>query len=351
MPTEGRAHGQKWACTTCASADRMIRRNLGEKPQDMSLFSVSERHEFFQKLHAEKQASTDPKMNWVTVRASLVTSLTTKTLTSQENKVKAKFLPLSVYLSQGWDQEIVTKCEKEWSEELQCETFRVPVKQQSWSQVHQQVTESLLQQEKQAFAKKKAKGGKSENVDTELDLPAAPQEHLCKDKSKTEAQQERERDRLEKKQSSENQKQHLLAARHVGMLTQALASVQKMRLRLSETPLEQGVRQTADNCESTLISWVKAAKEVLAKSEEDSVKKGLTKLDILPFDKESAKATSKQATVVVGSLKKCLPEPTPKAKAKAKANSGPKRAAEKEAAQAAVTPTEEAKRRKTTKSK
>lgn len=98
------------------------------------------------------------------MRASLVTSLTTRQASRHESKSKSrhKFLPLSVYTAQGWSAELVTRqFEKEWSDELSCDTYRVPVKQETFSDVFKRISERLLQPEKQAAGQGKTKGPKT----------------------------------------------------------------------------------------------------------------------------------------------------------------------------------------------
>ena len=170
--TEGRQHGPSFECTTCSSADRLLRRQLGDKSQLQKL-SKEEQVAFFKKLHAEKETH-DGKLNWETVRAQLITSLTTRQITTNSTNVNTKYLPLGVYLKKGWPKEVVEACPSEYNESYGCMTYKVPVKSQDWNVANQKVKERILQQERQATAartKKKSKGKVGEDDDGELDLP------------------------------------------------------------------------------------------------------------------------------------------------------------------------------------
>lgn len=320
---EGRVHGRFWECTTCASSERMIRRNLGQKPDDLSNFTTEEQNRFYQKLHEEKKANPNSKLNWETVKATLVSALAVRQISRHEDKVKAKFLPLTVYTAQGWDPEVVKACEHEFSEELNCEVYRVPVKQQSLADVHESVSERLLQQEKNATSPKKSKGKKAEEAqegggDVELDVPAAPKNDTKqKDKVKSEAQEAKARASALLKNQRRNSKTNLLAAKNVGQLTQGFSTLSKMVARVETARMDPGSSKAVDECQEKLQLWLTKTKEVLAKAETEPVKTGEEALPELPFDKESVKATAQQVSVLVNSLKTFLPEPKPKAAAKA----------------------------------
>ena len=148
--TEGRQHGSAFECTTCSSADRLLRRQLGDKSQLQKL-SKEEQVAFFKQLHAEKE-KRDGKLNWETVKAQLITSLTTKQITENSTNVNTKFLPLGVYLNKGWPKEVVEACPSEYSDTYGCWTYKVPVKSQDWKVVNQEIRERILVQERQATA-------------------------------------------------------------------------------------------------------------------------------------------------------------------------------------------------------
>ena len=105
---------------------------LGSKDELQNL-SVEEQHSFFQKLAVEKANAKDSRIDWKTVRACLVTSLTTRQMTENATAVDTQFLPLDVWLKQGWPEQTVRNCPKEWNEQYGCDTYQVPVKSMTWS--------------------------------------------------------------------------------------------------------------------------------------------------------------------------------------------------------------------------
>ena len=52
---QGQSHGKVFECTTCTSADRMIRRNLGENQRSWLTSPQRNRTTFYQCLHREKK--------------------------------------------------------------------------------------------------------------------------------------------------------------------------------------------------------------------------------------------------------------------------------------------------------
>ena len=72
--------------------------------------------------------------------------------TQNSTQVTSTFLPLNVWLAQGWEESQVTNSEQEWDEEKQCYTYRVDVKKLKWKEALQQSAE-LLQLESEAAAK------------------------------------------------------------------------------------------------------------------------------------------------------------------------------------------------------
>lgn len=220
---DGRLHGRKFECTACASADRMLRRGLGSK-QELLELSPEDQQSFYRKLLEEKKK--DNRMNWQTVRACLITSLTTRQCSSNESQVNTQFLPLSVYLKQGWDESVVKACPSEWSNTYGCTTYQVPIKSQTWKEVFEQIQERVLRQEKDATQGKK--GDKKED----LDLPKASANKTQNEKSgKGAAKAEAN---AAKKTVTQNQKTQLLAAKCVGQLTSDSSSLQKLRARVQE---------------------------------------------------------------------------------------------------------------------
>ena len=324
--TEGRQHGPSFECTTCSSADRLLRRQLGDKSQLQKL-SKEEQVAFFKKLHAEK-ATNDGKLNWETVRAQLITSLTTRQITTNSTNVNTKFLPLGVYLKKGWPKEVVEACPSEYNESYGCTTYKVPVKSQDWNVAHQEVKERILQQERQATAartKKKSKDKAGEEDEGELDLPL-PAPTASKSSGKQGANPEAEEKRAAKQQASMekknkvfNGKQQMLAAKNMGVLTQDLSALEKLMNRVPEQDLEGQVLQLCQTTQARLKEWVAAAKQTLQDADHLQAQSGEEKLRDLPFGAGDVKTQHLSVVEILKTLRAALPAPKAKPASKAKA--------------------------------
>ena len=162
---DGRQHGRHFRCKNCESALRQIRRNLDSS--DLENFTPEEQRDFFRKLAEEKQSSGNGRVPWSTVRASLLTAMTNRTMSGYRSDVQGKKLPLEVWVSKGWKEETIRRMPSEYSEEYGCDVFQVKVQQETWFEANEKMRERIVQQEQQATKKK---GSKAEN---DLDLPAA----------------------------------------------------------------------------------------------------------------------------------------------------------------------------------
>ena len=229
----GRVHGRKFTCTPCASADRLLRRGLGSKDELQNL-SVEEQHSFFQKLAVEKANTKDSRIDWKTVRACLLTSLTTRQMTENSAAVDTQFLPKDVWLKQGWPEQTVLNCPKEWNEQYGCDTYQVPVKSMTWKQTYQAVEERILRQEKEATAKRKARprGAGAAEPEEALDLPAPEPAKNGDSSAAAEKKAARAEAAQDKKNQASNQKMQLLAAKAVAPLAQDLQALTKLRARV-----------------------------------------------------------------------------------------------------------------------
>jgi hypothetical protein len=308
--TEGRQHGSSFECTTCSSADRLLRRQLGQVA-------------FFKQLHAEKE-KRDGKLNWETVKAQLITSLTTKQITENSTNVNTKFLPLGVYLNKGWPKEVVEACPSEYSDTYGCWTYKVPVKSQDWKVVNQEIRERILVQERQATAvrgKKKAKGKDGEEDDGELDLPAAAASSGKKD-ANPEAEEKKaakQQASTEKKNKAFNQKVQMLAAKNVGILSQDLSALDKLMGRVPEHELDGQVLELCQKTQAKLKEWIAAAKLTLQEADHAQALSGEEKLKELPFEAGDVKTQHLSVGEILKTLRKSLPVRKAKAAGKAKA--------------------------------
>ena len=97
----GRMHGRSFFCTGCWSAKAMLQRNLGDRTE-LKDFSPAETHSFFRAIAKEKEKQGG-RIQWVTVRATLVRSLTDRRISTFRATCTQKELPLLVWVNQGWD--------------------------------------------------------------------------------------------------------------------------------------------------------------------------------------------------------------------------------------------------------
>ncbi|CAL1155998.1 unnamed protein product [Cladocopium goreaui] len=315
----GRVHGRKFTCTPCASADRLLRRGLGSKDELQNL-SVEEQHSFFQKLAVEKANAKDSRIDWKTVRACLVTSLTTRQMTENATAVDTQFLPLDVWLKQGWPEQTVRNCPKEWNEQYGCDTYQVPVKSMTWKQTYQAVEERILRQEKEATAKRMARprGPKEAEPEAALDLPAPEAAKKGDASAAAEKKAARAEAAQEKKNQASNQKMQLLAAKAVAPLAQDLQSLTKLRARVP-ADLPEPIQAVYEDNVGKLQRWSQAAKGLLKDWEEEAAQTGKVALTAPPFDMADVKCLHKTVVEVQANLRQHLPVPKAKAAGKRKA--------------------------------
>ena len=324
-PTAGRVRGSSFECQTCSSADRLLRRSLGERPEEFKTFTSEETHSFYRQIHKDKQHRSGKYLNWQTVKAHLVTSLTQKTMTEQEKKVKGKFLPLSVYLQQGWEQSVVTACPSEWNEELGVTTYNVPVKSLSWKEMHAHIQEKVLMHE-QAASKKKPVGRKTgDQNEDEVDVPVASKEASSSKTEKEDQNAAKSAQKLEKKTQRENAQQNQLAAKSVGPLTQSLSSLQKMYSRVKQEDLDDGTKKTYSDTTEKLTAWAKSCKDTMRLFETSTVQEGKEALRVLPFKFDEVKALQKTGIEAQKALKPHVPVPKSKAAAPPAAGGQPEK--------------------------
>ena len=167
----GRLHGS-FVCHTCLAADKALRRNLGDRTE-IQAFSKEETYTFFRKAREAKEESVGKRLDWPTLRATLIHHVTQRQVTEFRSGVETAALPLSVYLAQGWEESVVKNCPSVFNEALGVQTYKVPVQRETWTETFQRVQERILTQEKTASLRKKKKGAEKDSAN-ELDLPAEP---------------------------------------------------------------------------------------------------------------------------------------------------------------------------------
>ena len=222
--TEGRWHRQVFECRHCAASLKALYRNLGGLPEDFKQMSSEETTKFFADLALQRnELAKDKACAWTTVRASLVTTLAEKRTSTFKQELEGKFLPLAVWEKQRFDAETVKKCPKEENEVLG-DLYCVPMKTISWTETVEKVRQTLLEQERQAAAKKQPKT-KSKTAEEDLDLPAPASSNK---EEKNEAKRDKELAQAAKRTVRENAKLNALAAKSLGVLTSQHDSFEKL---------------------------------------------------------------------------------------------------------------------------
>ena len=309
VPEQGRVQGQEFfVCTQCASMDRTLRRHLGDR-SGLPDWNVSDQQAFFRQMKETKDSS-QKNMPWKTVRAALVTSLTTSVISTFSTTVEAEELPLSVWLQRGWDEELVKKQKRVWSEEYQSWVYCVPVRRLTWSRVFQEIEQQVLSKEKEL---EKKKGGKKDVCD-DLDVPVA------QGTDKNDAKTAKKGVAQEKKVKANNERVHAAAAKALGSLSCAASSLQKLLAKATalKVSLEEGTEKCVQEVLGKLETWSVAARSTVNQHQANRAKGEETKeeaLPTLPWDAESLKAFLKQSAEVGKAVKLACPVKKPKAKA------------------------------------
>ena len=288
-----------------------MRRTCGEIPQEVQSFSGEEVCEFYRSLHEKKQSKGE--LTWQTIKATLIHTVVTRHTSSSRESLVGDWLPLSVWLSRGWPEKTVLQQESKYNEGYGCDCYKIPVQVESWDEVHESVTQSLLNQEQNGT---KAKGKKGLE---DLDVPVAQSTKEPKAVSAEAAAKKVER---------ANEKVHALAAKAVGAWTRGLTQLEKVESKVrGMSDMPAGSVETYDGILQKLRGHTVAAKASLTAFEKNKSKPLLEKeeLSSLPFDAGDVKVLQKQAVEVLKDIRSQFPKPAPKEKATPAAKAGQKR--------------------------
>ena len=304
-PSAGRMHGRTFKCTPCDSAERNVRRNLGEhKP--LNEWENSECEAFFKRLHAAKAKDPQGRLMWTTVRANMLTTLCEQDISKFSSICDVVSLPLSVWLKKGWEESVIRQQPSEESEEYGCTVYKLPSKKLRWKETFETEEAKLLQKEKECAQKKQAKGKKNAGADAdELDVPMAAQGEGKKSEAKAEENDEKQ------------------AAREVGPLTAAATSLTKLMEKAEphRESIEPGVFTCAEDVLAKVAPWSTAAREAM--NQQDVNKNGSPEacvaLESLPFSGEEMKLAMKTNAEAAKALRAAIPKRAA-AKSKAKEN-------------------------------
>lgn len=195
-----------------------------------------------------------------------------------QTRSRGKFLPLSVWVAQGWDEETVKKQPCEWSEQLQAWTYQVAVKCITWSDTYEKIEKRILEHERNAHQKK----GKAKADEAEMDLPA-----LAGKEGGEAAGQER----TGKKHLAANQKANQAAAKAMPLLASSLQAMEKTGIQESKLPqiaVEEGyedICKTFRETKEKLVAWSAAGRQTLAEYDrtKNDAPATMTLIPALPF--------------------------------------------------------------------
>ena len=305
----GRLQGSSFVCTPCGNVDKSIRRNLGDR-DGLPPWSCEDQQHFFRQMTAEKD-KVGKNLPWKTIKAAFVTSLTTSVVNSFTATVEAEELPLSVWLQRGWEESLVKAQESVYSEEYKAWVYRVPVKRLTWSQAFSELEQKVLVKEQEASKKRGAKRG-----DVELDLPLDKTGKASEQEDKKSAKAQAA---AAKKVVSGNDKIHAAAAKAMGPLSSAEASLDKAlnKAQAMSADLHEGTLKCANDtlrglrdCSAACRHAVNQQQRNRAKAEGDAPEV----LEALPFDAVSLKALLKTQAEVCKQIRAELPQKEKKSK-------------------------------------
>ena len=318
--SNGRLHGKHWTCRHCLTMETLLHRHLG--PASQQGWSVESKVDFFKKA-ATAELKTGPH-SWETVRTWVIETQTVRETSEQENRVKSKSLPLSVWLQKGYDKEDVLKYPVEDDPNLG-PLYSVPVKSCTLREVKARVTEEVFHRER-AAKKRKAPAGEDacpeESWDVVTPVAAKGQPRGGKAAAKrVTAKGEKEAsgktlERERAKQDKINDRISTFSAKATGPLVRATKACRALlgpadKLNLGEDAL-QSLRQAIERGEA----WNKEA--VAAQSLVERVKGTGAKVEELSFSPQDLKDFSKTTADLLKELRGRVREEKDKAKEAAK---------------------------------
>ena len=319
-PSAGRIHGRTFKCTPCDSAERNVRRNLGEQ-NPLNEWENSECEAFFKRLHAAKSKDPQGRLMWTTVRANMLTTICERAISKFSSICDVVALPLSVWLKKGWEESVIKQQPSEESEEYGCTVYKLPIKKLRWKETYEKEEAKLLQKERECAQKKQAKGKKGAKADDdEMDVPMAVQDQGKKSEAKAEENAEKQAAKERKKMLQSNDKIANLAGRAIGPLTAAATTLTKLMEKAEphRDSMEPGVLTCAQEVLDKVAPWSTAAREAM--NQQDGNKNGSPEacvaLESLPFSGEDFKVAMKTNAETVKALRAAIPK---RAAAKSKA--------------------------------
>ena len=268
---EGRFHGKKWYCTSCNTLTQLLRRHLGSA--ELEGFNQQERAAFFRYQH--ESASTDGRYTWQCVRSSLLKTKAEKKIEAEERRMSAEELPLSVWLSRGFDKSVVLACPCR-KDTLLGDVYAVPIRKQINREINETVEKELLTKEhavrdKEASKKRKTPATGAQNEWDVAEPGSQPPLCLkgpskaCKAQKTTKERTEAALQKQQAKAEKVNGQQAALAAKGVGSLSGSLRQVNIVSAQCDKIlpdSLEQQ-RESLNEAKDKLQLWLQESTDFL----------------------------------------------------------------------------------------
>ena len=310
--SNGRLHGKHWTCRHCLNMETLLHRHLG--PANQQGWSVESKADFFKK--AATADLTTGSHSWETVRTWVIETQTVRETKEQENQVKSKSLPLSVWLQKGYVKEDALKYPVEDDPHLG-PLYSVPVKSCTLREAKARVTEEIFSRERaarQTSRKRKAPAGEDTVPEEAWDVvtPVPAKGHPCgkasakaaAKKAAAKGEKDASAKTLEKeraKQEKINDRISTFSAKATGPLVKATKACRALlgpatKLNLGEDAA-QSLRQAIERGEA----WNKEA--VNAQSLVERIKGTGAKVEELSFSPQDLKDYSKTTADLLKELR------------------------------------------------
>ena len=314
-------HGQTFKCVSCATSERLLRRNLGTC-QELQTWTYNEQCQFFKQINLQKQSMPNRRMSWQAIRGTLAKSLTDQRIHKWKNEVSGKELPLSVWVAQVWDEEVVKKQPCTFSDQLGVDVYMVAVREITWGEEFERVEKQILAHESAATQArnkkkkgKKGEAGQDDSSDADLDLPVAESCEAAgaSDKAKKTA--------ARKKLMQSNIALCNTAAKALGSLQSSVSSLTTLweKTVKHHDNMSEGLKATYKEHKEKLETWGAAARLVVNTHENTRElwqgEGDLLPLPALPFSAEDMKTSMKVQQEVMKAIRSAVPKKEPKARA------------------------------------
>ena len=300
----GRLVGKQWTCRHCLSMETLLYRHLG--PADQQGWSAAGRDDFFRKSARLETGN----YRWETVRTMVIECQTVERVREEGNKVKAKALPMDVWLAKGYAREAVLQFPSGDCPILG-PLYAVPVKETTLKEIKRAVEQEV--QRKEQAAKSKGKRKQEGEEDDQWDVvpeqakgsskgaAKAPKvSGRCEEKNAKSLEKERE------KQEKRNTEMSAFAARAAAALSKNLKQLESVLAQCNKANIDSEDVEAAKQAHARAATWNKAAGEMLGVA---TATKGTgAKLPELKFGNKDLSEYCKATVEVLKSLRAALKE-------------------------------------------